>query len=49
MTDCLFLKRFDTNYELFVDLVKKNVEDCSKKLYDNPPINADDPHAIRYK
>lgn len=49
--DCLnkeAAKLFESDYDAFVSNVKKCVGDCNKKMYDNPPINADDPHAIRF-
>ena len=40
--------RYVKNFDLFLSNVRKCVEECSKKIFDNPPINADDPHAIRF-
>lgn len=28
--------------------VKQSVDNSKQKLYDNPPINSDDPHAIKF-
>lgn len=41
--------RFENDYEKFLINVKKCVDVCNEKKYDPPPINADDPHAIRYE
>ena len=41
-------KLFETNHDLFVSSVKKCIDKCQEKKYDNPPINADDQHAIRF-
>ena len=39
---------FESDSEAFKINVKKCVENCDKKKYDNPPINSDDSHAIRF-
>ena len=28
--------------------VKQSIDECNRKINDNPPINSDDPHAIRF-
>jgi hypothetical protein len=39
---------YETNFDLFMKNVKQCIDDCNQKIYDNPPINSDDPHAIRF-
>ncbi|RNA40197.1 AKT-interacting -like [Brachionus plicatilis] len=39
---------FKTNFELFMIRVKQSVDHSKLKLYDNPPINSDDPNAIKF-
>lgn len=33
---------------MFKKKVKNCVDQANRKLYDNPPINSDDPHAIKF-
>ncbi|CAF0801093.1 unnamed protein product [Brachionus calyciflorus] len=39
---------YENNFELFMKKVKQSVDYSNQKLYDNPPINSDDPHAIKF-
>ena len=41
------LNRYENNKDLFIINVKKCIELGNNKIYENPPINSDDPHAIR--
>ena len=34
--------------DLFKQNVKTTIDECSRKAYEPPPINVDDPHAIRF-
>jgi hypothetical protein len=47
-----FLIEFTCRFENDMDKFRQCVEDCvsesKRRLYDNPPINADDPYAIRF-
>ena len=41
-------KRYEKNNEEFRKRVEECISKCKKKLYEVPPINADDSHAIKY-
>ncbi len=36
----------ETKFDQFMKNVKECIDDSNRKIYDNPPINSDDPHAI---
>jgi hypothetical protein len=41
-------KLYDNDFEQFKLKVKETIDQCSQRVYDSPPINADDAHAIRF-